>query len=154
MQSIIDLVTSLRNLRAQWNIKPQEKIQCHLSSQSKEALSLLRDNEPILKNLARIDELTIDKRPIEKKNTATIITGNIKGAVPLGDLIDIKEEKKRMSGQICEQKKASIGLSGRLKNKDFLKKAPKEVIDKEKIRLESINIRIKELEKIVSGLKS
>ena len=154
MQSIIDLVTSLRNLRAQWNIKPQEKIQCHLSSQSKEALSLLRDNEPILKNLARIDELTIDKRPIEKKNTATIITGNIKGAVPLGDLIDIKEEKKRMSGQICEQKKASIGLSGRLKNKDFLKKAPKEVIDKEKIRLESINIKIKELKKIVSGLKS
>ena len=153
MQSIIDLVTSLRNLRAQWNIKPQEKIQCHLSSQSKTDLSLLQDTETILKNLARIDKLTIDKKPIEKKNVATVIVGSIKGAVPLGDLIDVKEEKKRMLNHISGQKKVSTGLTSRLKNKDFLKKAPKEVVDKEKIRLDSIHTKIKELEKVVSSLK-
>ena len=87
------------------------------------------------------------------KDAATVISGNIKGAVPLGDLIDVKEEKKRMINQISEQKKASTGLTNRLKNKDFLKKAPKEVVEKEKTRLDSINTKIKELEKVVSGLK-
>ncbi|MCK5014864.1 MAG: valine--tRNA ligase [Candidatus Omnitrophica bacterium] len=153
MQTVIDLVTSLRNLRAQWNIKPQEKIQCHLSSKSKKDIELLNETESVLKNLARIDNLTIDKKPIEKKDAVAVIVGNIKGAVPLGDLIDVKQEKERLLGQISEQKKVSSGLTNRLKNKDFLKKAPKEVIDKEKVRLESIHTKIKELEKIISGLK-
>jgi valyl-tRNA synthetase len=153
MQSIIELITTLRNLRAQWNIKPQEKIQCHLSSQSKTDLSLLQNSETLLKNLARIDELTIDKKPIEKKNAATVIIGSIKGAVPLGDLIDVKQEKKRMLDHIAGQKKVSTGLTSRLSNKDFLAKAPKEVVAKEKVRLDSINTKIKELEKVVSGLE-
>ncbi len=154
MQSVIGLVTSLRNLRAQWNIKPQEKIQCHLSSKSKTDIELLKDNEAILRNLARIDGLSIDKKSDGQKNTATVIVGNIKGIVPLGELIDVDEEKKRMLGQITEQRKVSSRLTSRLKNKDFLKKAPKEVVDKEKIRLDSINTKIEELEKVVSGLKS
>ncbi|MCK5178905.1 MAG: valine--tRNA ligase, partial [Candidatus Omnitrophica bacterium] len=89
-----------------------------------------------------------------QKNTATVIVGNIKGVVPLGELIDVDQEKKRILGQITEQKKVSTGLTSRLKNKDFLKKAPKEVVDKEKIRLDSINTKIEELEKVVSGLTS
>ncbi len=154
MQSIIDLVTSLRNLRAQWNIKPHEKIQCHLSSKSKTDIELLKGNEAILKNLARIDGLSIDQKSTGQKNTATVIVGNIKGVVPLGELIDVDQEKKRMLSQITEQKKVSTGLTGRLKNKDFMTKAPKEVVDKEKIRLDSINTKIEELEKVVSGLTS
>jgi len=153
MQTIIDLVTSIRTLRAQWNIKPQEKIQCHLSSKSKEDLSLLQDSEAIIKNLGRIDVLTIDKKPTDEKNTATAIVGSIKGAVPLGDLIDINKEKMRILNQIEEQKKVSKGLAGRLKNKDFVKKAPKEVVEKEKVRLESINTKMEELEKAVAGLE-
>lgn len=154
MQSIIDVITALRNLRAQWNISPKEDISCHLSSPSKNTIQLLKENENILKSMARIDTLTIDKKAGEQKDTATIIAGNIKGSVPLGDLIDINEEKARMLKQITEQKKVSSGLTGRLKNKDFLKKAPKEVVDKEKSRLESINTKIEELEKVVSGLSS
>jgi valyl-tRNA synthetase len=154
MQTLIDLVTALRNLRAQWNIKPQEKIRCHLSSRTKEDVALLTGAESIVKNLARVGDLTIDKKPVDQKDAAAFIVGGIKGAVPLGDLIDIKQEKKRMLDQITEQKKVSKNLSSRLKNKDFLRKAPKDVVDKEKTRLETITNRIKELETIVAGLKS
>ncbi|MBN1870076.1 MAG: valine--tRNA ligase [Candidatus Omnitrophica bacterium] len=152
MQTVIELVTSLRNLRSQWNIKPQEKIQCFFCSRSKEDLELLKSHETILMNLAHMNGLTIDKKAVERKNTATVIVRMIKGAVPLGHLINIKEEKSRILGQIGQQKKASVGLAARLKNKDFLKKAPKEVVDKEKARLESINTKIKELKKVVSCL--
>ena len=58
-----------------------------------------------------------------------------------------------MLAQIAEKKKASTGLTGRLKNKDFLKKAPKEIVEKEKVRLESINTKIEELKKVVGSLE-
>ena len=153
MQIIVDLISAIRNLRAQWNIKPQEKIKCRLSSQSKDAVALLRENEAILKNLAGIDTLVIDKKSTKEKNVATIIIGNIKGFVPLGDLIDVHKEKNRMLNHIEEQNKVSKGLSSRLRNKDFVQKAPKEVVSKEKIRLESIHSKIKELKRIVANLK-
>jgi valyl-tRNA synthetase len=140
-------------LRSQWNIKPQEKIDCHFSSGSKEDLSLLQHNQNILAALARIDGMTIGAKPLNQKNTATVLVGRIAGAVPLGNLIDVNEEMKRIRGQIDEQKKASEGLAGRLKNKDFLKKAPPDIVEKEKARLEAIHTKITELEKVVSSLK-
>jgi len=153
MQTIIDLISSIRNLRAQWHIKPQEKIKCQLSSPSKEAVALLQANETIIKNLAGIDILTVDAKSSKEKNMATVIVENIKGSVPLGELIDINKEKNRMLGQIEEQMKVSKGLSSRLKNKDFVQKAPKDVIGKEQTRLESINNKISELKKVVASLK-
>jgi len=153
MRTIIDLVSSVRNLRAQWNIKPREKVQCHLSSQLKEDIELLQNNDLIFKKLAGVDTLAIDNKSTKEKNSATVIVGNIKGSIPLGDLIDIDKEKSRILEQIKEQKKVSKGLSGRLRNKDFVNKAPKDVVEKEKVRLESINAKIRELEKVIIGLK-
>ena len=153
MRMIIDVVTSLRNLRAQWNIKPKEKIKCHLSSQSNEDIILLQTNEAIISSLAGIDVLTIDKKSQKEKNMAAIIVGAIKGAVPLGDVIDVDKERNRMVGEIEELKKASKGLSHRLNNQEFAKKAPKDVVEKEKARLDFIIAKNKELQKIVNNLK-
>ena len=114
---------------------------------------LVRENESIIRNLTGIDSLAIDQKFIKEKNSATIIVGNIKGSVPLGDLIDVHKEKSRMLSQIEEQMRVCKGLSSRLKNKDFIQKAPQDVIGKEKIRLESINIKIKELKKVVASLQ-
>ncbi|HQP10579.1 MAG TPA: valine--tRNA ligase [Candidatus Omnitrophota bacterium] len=154
MQKIIDLVTLLRNVRAQWNIKPQEKIDCHLSSASHEDLALLEENKHILAALVRIDHLTAGAKPLKKDNAVTVIAGNIRAVVPLGGLIDVNEEKKRMLGQIEEQKRAAANLAARLKNKDFLKKAPQDIVDKEKARLAALNTKITELEKVISSLTS
>jgi valyl-tRNA synthetase len=128
-------------------------MRCHLTSKQKKDVELLRSNEQVLKNLAGINTLVIDKVLAKKKNTATVVVGTITGSLPLGGLIDIDKEKDRMLDQIKEQKKASKALSGRLKNKDFVNKAPRDVVEKEKVRLDSINSKIKELEKAVTGLK-
>jgi len=152
MQTVIDIVTQLRIVRAQWNIKPNEKIQCHLWSSSKEDVSLLNNNEGIIKSLARVGTLNISTKAVQKENSAAILVGKIKGSIPLGNVIDIDKERARMLSAIDEQKKITKGLTGRLKNKDFVKKAPKDVIEKEKDRLIFINIKIEELQKVVDCL--
>jgi len=96
--------------------------------------------------------INIGKTVSKQKNSATLIIGEIKCVIPLEGKIDIEKEKKRIQGQIEEQKKASTGLSKRLKDKDFLQKAPKDVVEKDNERLESLTLKIQKLEQVIAEI--
>lgn len=153
MNKLIGFVTCVRNIRAQWNIKPQEKIKCFLISKNKENLTLLDSNKDSLQRLAGIDEFLINAELKHGKNTAADLVEDIKVAIPLSEIIDVEKEKKRILNQIEEQKKTALSLSQRLKNKDFIRKAPEEVIAKEKERLATLKNKIKELEHALSNFQ-
>ncbi len=149
MNKLIGVVTCARNIRAQWNIKPQEKIKCFLTTKKKENLTLLDSNKDFLQRLSGIEGFFINTELKQAKNIATDLVEEIKVAIPLEGIIDVEKEKKRILNQMEEQKKAALSLSQRLKNKDFIHKAPEEVIAKEKERLASLKNKIKELEHVL-----
>ncbi len=151
MLVILDVITAIRNLRAQWNVKPKETIQCFLAS-SEERLSLLNDNAETVKSLARIETLTIEPQLNQTSNTAIAVVNDVKCAVLLEGLIDLDQEKQKIINQIAELKKASKGLSQRLGNEKFLERAPKDIVEKEKQRLQSLENKIKELEGVMCSL--
>jgi valyl-tRNA synthetase len=153
MQTIIGVVCAVRNARAQWNIKPADRVRCYLSSESEGDLELLRDNEPMLKNLARVEPLIIDRQASGEKNTAAFLVDGIKGAVLLGDLIDVEAEKTRILEEMDGLRKTLRGLTGRLQNKNFTEKAPQDIVEKEKARLASAQAKLGELEQVLAGLE-
>ena len=87
------------------------------------------------------------------KNAVTVLAGNIKCVIPLGEVIDVDKEKKKILDQVQEQEKALGGLAQRLKNKEFLKKAPAEIVAKEKERLTSLNAKVTELRLVIASLE-
>lgn len=153
MKTIVDVVVSIRNIRSQWKINPKEQIECVLVTTSGETVSLLDENASMIKALAKVGTLSITDELASTKNTAAAVVENIKCIVPLGSLIDIDQEKKRTQAQIEQQKKASSNISNRLNNEQFVNNAPGEVIEKEKARLETIDLNIKELEEILGSLE-
>jgi valyl-tRNA synthetase len=152
MQILIDLVSSIRNIRAQWNIKLQEKLSCHLACPQEKTIQILRMNENILKNLAKLDTIYLEKEINLTKNIATALVGQIQCAIPLKGLIDIDKEKGKLSLDLETQKKAIHVLTGRLSNESFTAKAPADVIAKDKERLELLKLKIQELEKMIATL--
>ncbi len=152
MQTLLEVISAIRNLRAQWNIAPKETISCHFTSTNPEDLKLLEANSPILKSLAKLEEVVIDPQLPTIPNAASVIVGNIKGIIALGDIIDIDEEKKRIAQQINEQQKAFNSLSKRLQNANFLQKAPADVVEKEKERLATFEIKLQKLEQVLAEL--
>jgi valyl-tRNA synthetase len=153
MQILIDVVTAIRNLRSQWNIKPNQEIEVHFAASAKEQQDLLEDNTEIIKSLAKINQLTIDQELGDVKNAATGLVDTIKFALPLGTLIDVAKEKEGMLSQIAEQRKLADNIAGRLKNKDFLNKAPKNVVEADQARLQAMKTKIHELEATIKSLE-
>ncbi len=153
MLVIIDLVTAIRNLRAEWNLKLSEKLICKISSHQPADLEILKSNVGVLTQLAKIDEPIIVTESHKEKNAATAVAGNIRCIVLLGNLIDIPKEKLRIQTQIAEQKKATQGLSVRLSNEAFVQKAPPDIIAKDRERLKQLSTKILELEKALTQLE-
>lgn len=152
MQIIIDTVTNIRNIRAEWGIALNQDMDCHLNSANKELLNMIIDNQDILIRLTKIKPPnTVQKDGLNKKS-ATALVGDINIIIPLGELIDIEKEKSKKQQEIDKLKKIKDGLSKRLNNESFLQKAPKEVVDKEKENLVFLNNRILDLEKIIKSL--
>ena len=151
MTEVFDLITCIRNVRAQWRIQSSTKIDCIVDGSDKVCQNL-KENSEIIKLLAQITNLNFKKESISLKDFACGISGRIKFHIPLSGIIDLEKEKKRVEDQISQNKKALSGLSTRLKNKDFLKKAPKDVIEKETQRLNDLENNISELTTIIKDL--
>ena len=149
---LIDLTTSIRNVRSQWNIKPQTAIECTFVTSSKDSLALLKDNAGIIRKLASIATIKCEEKPGSVKNSATGVAGDIQYFIPLGDLIDLEKEEARIREQIAQQEKAAVAIEARLSNEGFLKKAPAEVVEKDRGRMLELRAKNVELEKALASL--
>jgi valyl-tRNA synthetase len=152
MQTMIDIISAIRNIRAQWNIKPNETLDAFIIPADPSQETLLSLNHINIHHLARLKKLSIDLKAPVIKNAATALVGTIKIFVPLEGLIDLNAEKKRMIADITQKEKAIDSLSARLNNADFTAKAPEEIIVKEKDRLDSLNKEVKTLEGVLANL--
>ncbi|MDE2231624.1 MAG: hypothetical protein KGJ95_06120, partial [Candidatus Omnitrophica bacterium] len=167
MQSIIEIITAIRNIRAQWNIKPNETVNAFYIL---DGVSLNQENLEDIKRLARLkdfsshenrelfnrifnmEEIASERLAPIRANVATALVGTTKIFVPLEGLVNLEAEKKRMNADIVQKKKSVDGLNARLNNTDFVSKAPEEVIIKEKERLGSLIKEISALEGVLANL--
>jgi len=152
MNVLLDTTTTLRNIKSQWNIKPQQAVDCIFVCPSAVGRKLIEDNAATIQFMLKIKDLKIFEKDQKITDSAMGLVEDIKFYLPLGDLIDVAKEKTRISEQIKTQSKAMDGLAKRLNNKSFLDKAPPEVVEKEKQRLESLKIKIQELNAVVKNL--
>ncbi|MDA9093297.1 valine--tRNA ligase [Methylophilaceae bacterium] len=125
LKKLIDIV---RSLRSEMNISPANKIPLALSGNKKE----LEEYLPYLISLAKLSDAKITADLPEKEAPVAII-GNYK--VMLNIEIDKEAEAIRLKKEI-EKAEIDLNKAGiRLNNKNFVSKAPKEIIKQEKERL-------------------
>jgi valyl-tRNA synthetase len=152
MQTIIDIISAIRNVRSQWNIKPNETVDAFVVPADSSLKDFLSHNVADIQRMARLKNLTMDLKAPVLKNAATVLVKTVKVLIPLEGLIDLNAEKKRMSDDIAQKIKSIDGLNTRLNNVDFTAKAPEEIIAKEKERLDSLNKEVIALEGVLANL--
>ena len=137
------LIDNVRSLRSEMNISPANKIPLALSGNKKE----LEEYLPYLISLAKLSDAKITADLPEKEAPVAII-GNYK--VMLNIEIDKEAEAIRLKKEI-EKAEIDLNKAGiKLNNKNFVSKAPKEIIKQEEERLNKFT---EHKDKLVQQLK-
>ena len=126
MNWVVNLIESIRSARAQLRVPAGLKIPMIFLKMDSEAKQAWENNSEMIQKLARITELTsADDIP---KGSIAISAKGASFALPLEDIIDVDEEKKRLSKSLDRLQKEISTLKGRLQNSKFIESAPEEVI--------------------------
>ncbi|PIP18046.1 MAG: valine--tRNA ligase [Parcubacteria group bacterium CG23_combo_of_CG06-09_8_20_14_all_35_9] len=138
------IVTSIRGLRAENKIAPQKKISAILYGGAK--TKVIKKEKEIIKNLARLKEIKIEIKGKKEPQSLETFVNKIKIYLPLKGTLDVDKERGRVNREIELIKRCISQIEERLTNKDFLGKAPQNIIEKEKEKLNEAKERLKKLE--------
>ena len=129
------VIEAVRNIRGEMNISPAKKIPVFLRGGTEEDQRRLKDNHQFLSSLAKLESLewlTGEEAPM----SATQLVGDMEVLVPMAGLIDKDAEIARLNREL-ERLDAEIArLEGKLGNDKFTARAPADVVEKEKARLQ------------------
>ncbi|MDY6826192.1 MAG: valine--tRNA ligase [Bacillota bacterium] len=134
MELFQELVRAIRNLRNQIQIPPGRKTRVIVRASGKTA-ACFREESHHLNRLAFTDLLVIDVDAAKPKQALTAIIGEgIEVYLPLEGIIDLEAETARLEKELEQLKKEIERTEKKLNNPHFIKKAPPQVVQKEKDR--------------------
>ena len=138
MAAVIELITKIRNIRAEMNIKPGDRLTIHIAG-DKKIRDIFASNDAQIRKLARADNIVLaDTLDVPKASARAVLTGNAEIAVPLEGLIDFEKERVRLQNQLEKLDTELQRLNGQLSNQNFVEKAPKEKVDELRARKSEI----------------
>lgn len=153
MELVFETIKSLRNVRQGLNIPLSAQMNITVLA-SKAEKSIFEAVVPYLKRLARIESVEFRGEDLQMpKKSASAVVGNSKIIIPLEGLINFDEEIARQNKKIEKLDKEKMSLEGRLKNKNFVEKAPKELIEETKARADELNSQINAIKELIETLK-
>ncbi len=147
MAFVTTLIDEIRSARAEVHVAAGLKVDLVATALSPEARAAWGRNDSLIRRLARIDGFSEGPAP---KGAITLALEGAAFAIPLAGLIDIAEEKARLSKSMEKLAKEIGGLKGRLNNPSFAASAPEEVVDEAKANLDA---REEEAAKLQAALK-
>ncbi len=136
MAIIMETVTGIRTIRGELNLSPSLVLNASIRTLDDTAEEVLKRNLPYLSKLGRAEVAAIGKDVKKPKGSAAAVRGYVEVYVPLEGLLNIELEIDRLKKDGSKVEESLAFLNRKLLNDDFLKRAPKEVIAKEKEKYE------------------
>ena len=151
MQAVIDLISRVRNIRAEMNIKPADRIQLMIAAKPDQRPVFAASADQIAR-LTRAADVSINGSAAPKAAARAVLSGGAEVAVPLEGLIDFDQERARLSREKEKLQKESEKLEGQLANADFVSRAPAEKVEELRARVADIAQRTQALDQMMEAL--
>jgi valyl-tRNA synthetase len=130
---LVDLVTEVRQLRAEMNVPPSAKPPLTFVSPSAENARLIDLHRPLILTLARVSEVSVaDALPA---GAVSLVVNGDTAALSLADIIDLTAEKARLVKEIGVFDSDIGHVNKKLGNPNFVARAAPEVVDEQREKL-------------------
>ncbi|MGR5152928.1 valine--tRNA ligase [Photobacterium swingsii] len=139
-------ITSIRNLRAEYDIAPSKGLDVMLKVADENDAARLQANTVVLQSLAKLDSIKVLADGEETPACATALVGKSELMIPMAGLIDKDAELARLDKEVAKIQGEIKRIEGKLGNEGFVAKAPEAVIAKEREKLEGYQETLAKLE--------
>lgn len=138
LQLLMDLVTAVRALRAELKLQPNEPVNFFLETSDSEAEGWLRRQDALLVSLCKLAEVKFGRVP---ENASRVTVGALRFGIVVPDREMTTLERSRMESELRQVETQIAGASRLLSDGDFLKKAPAEIVARNRLRLDELTRR-------------
>ena len=147
-EKVMDAIKAVRARRSEMNVPPSKKATLYIETASQEIFNL---STPFLTRLAWADEIILST-PDDPNGCVQVITDSAKVYMPLSQLVDRDKEIARLTKekQACEKDIAF--LSGKLNNAGFVAKAPAQVVEQERQKLQKAEEKLAKILDSIAAL--
>ena len=154
MDMLISVITGIRNIRGEMNIPPAKALDAVIQCPEAAARDFLEKEKALIINLAKLESLFISEPGEKPKSSAASVIEGAVIYVSLEGIIDIEKELARLEKETGKINKELIGITKKLSNDDFLKKAPADVVAKVKEKEDVLLEKQKKIEANIERIKS
>ena len=145
MDLLMGVIAGVRNIRGEMNVPPSKKVDILVDTPDSEEAEIIRENTAHIQNLARVDSVQVAAKVAKPEASATAVFGENQVHVLLKGLLDFQEEQRRLQKEITKIEKDMEVAERKLSNKQFMDKAPDEVIEKVKDKVASMRLQLEKL---------
>ena len=148
MERVIGSIRAIRARRAEMNVPPSRRAKLFVTTRYQKTYE---SAYPFFEKLASASALEIVDR-YEKDDAVSIVTDAATVYIPMAEMIDTEKERARLTGEIKKTEGEIARLVGKLGNEGFLAKAPAQVVEGEKAKLEKYKATLEALHAALAKL--
>lgn len=138
MEVIQSVIVAARTIKAELDISPSKKIALILHPDTDEQEKLLEANRQSIMALARLESLTIDRNVAAPKASASSVANGCQVIVPLEGAVNLQDELARLEKELAKINNDLVDANKKLHNESFTRRAPTEVVARERERAERL----------------
>ncbi|SEG33942.1 valine--tRNA ligase [Paenibacillus sp. UNC499MF] len=135
MELLMDIIRSVRNIRAEVNVPMSKKIELLVKPSGQDVETILSRNEEYLRRFCSTSELSISAGLASPDKAMTAVVTGAELFLPLAGLIDIAQEVARLEKEMQTLIGEVTRIEKKLSNEGFIAKAPAKVIEEEKAKM-------------------
>lgn len=155
MNKFVEVVTSIRNLRASVNIKPKDEVNVELFTDNQDLINYFRKNLVNFQELARVKDLKVGNKELSRPSKSIMnITTHTEIFVPLEGVIDLKEQIARLEKELSKTEADYKKYEAKMNNENFMKNAPENVREEVKRNEAELREKINGLRENLAQFKS
>jgi valyl-tRNA synthetase len=145
---VVDVITQIRSVRTEMNVKPALQIPMELAGVATETEARAGRWSDVIKRMARVSDISTAAAP--PAGAVQLLVRGDTVALPLKGIIDLAAEKARLEKEKAKAETEISRIDAKLSNPAFVANAKEEVVEADRERREEMLVR---QEKIAAALE-
>ena len=151
MAVVMDVTTAIRNIRGEMNIAPAAQVDAVVFGPD-HLTGIVQTHGHYVKDLARLSGLEMHKDGKRPRVAASAVVRELELFVPLEHVLDFTDESQRLQKEISKLEPELARSKKKLANKEFLDRAPEDVVSKERDKFERLGDKLNKLQRQLERL--